>query len=81
MDKSKKKKRTPIWRKAHFWKLSFVYFVVFLMILLIIDYYALMLIPALWVVGASALLGLVSGWIHYKKRWHDNLDIVAEELL
>ncbi|WP_457605695.1 hypothetical protein [Nitratifractor sp.] len=75
-----KKKRGPFsWVK--FLKLSFVYFVVFLMAFSLIDYYALMAFNFLWFILFSAVLGLGFGFVHVRKHWHDNIDLVAEELL
>ena len=67
------------WR--HYHKISFVYFVLFLMIFLLIDYYAWMAIGVWWIVGASVVCGWIAGYIHIKKRWHDNIDEIAEEFL
>ena len=78
MHKKPKKKHFP-W--AHFLKVSFVYFVVYVMVFSIIDYYALMVINFLWLLALAAVLGLGSGWIHVKKRRRDNIDLVADELL
>ncbi len=79
MHKNRVKKRK--FPRVKFLKLSFVYFVVFVMIFSIIDYYALMVFNFLWLLLLSAILGLIFGYIHIKKRWHDNIDEVAKELL
>ncbi len=79
MSKNRHKKHKFPWAKFH--KLSFVYFVVFVMVFSIIDYYALMAFNFLWLLALSAVLGWTFGYIHIKKRWHDNIDEVAEELL
>ena len=78
MSKHKKRHKFP-WIK--FYKLSFVYFVVFVMVFSIIDYYAMMAFNFLWFILLSVILGLIFGYIHIKKRWHDNIDEVAKELL
>ncbi len=76
-----KKKKKSFFKKIHYWKISFVYFVVFVMVFSIIDYYALMAFNFLWLLALSAVLGCIFGYIHIKKRWHDNIDEVADELL
>jgi hypothetical protein len=75
-----KKKKHPF-PTARFLKLSFVYFVVFVMVFSLIDYYALMAFNFLWLLALAAVLGLASGWIHIKKHLRDNIDLVADELL
>ncbi len=63
-----------------YWKLSLIYFVIFLMIFALIDYYAWMEFSFWWVVGLSLVAGLVMGYIHIVKRWHDKVDEIADEL-
>ncbi len=62
-------------------KVSFVYFVVFIMISLLIDYYAMMVFNFLWFLAASAVAALFVGFIHVKSGKRDHVDEVAEELL
>ena len=76
-----KKKRTPHFSWSRYLKVSFVYFVVFVMVFSIIDYYALMVINFLWLLALSVVLALLSGWIHLRKGRRDNVDLVADELL
>jgi L-asparagine transporter-like permease len=80
MHKSKhtKKHRFP-W--THYHKISFIYFVIFVMIFSLIDYYAMMTFNFLWLLVLSIVLGWGVGYIHIKKRWHDNIDEVADDLL
>jgi hypothetical protein len=79
MHKTRKRKQSfPL---ARFLKLSFVYFVVFVMVFSLVDYYALMAFNFLWLLALAAILGLASGWIHIKKHIRDNIDLVADELL
>jgi len=72
------KRRFP-W--AHFFKVSFVYSVVYVMVFSIVDYYALMAFNFLWLLALAVVLGLGTGWVHVKKRRRDNIDLVADELL
>jgi len=77
---SKHKKRHRInWKR--YCKVSFVYFMVFIMISLLIDYYALMAFNFIYFTIISAILGLIVGYIHVKKGKKDHIDEVAEELL
>ncbi len=78
MHKSKKSNSFPF---KHYFKVSFVYFVVFVMIFSIIDYYALMVFNFLILLIVASVLGLIIGFIHTKKHIKDNIDMVAEELL
>jgi len=78
MHKKPHKKHFP-W--GRFLKLSFVYFVVYVMVFSLIDYYALMVFNFLWLLALAAVLGLGSGWVHLKKGRRDNIDLVADELL
>ena len=66
---------------GRYWKVSFVYFVVFIMIFSMIDYYALMAFNFLWLAILSAILALGIGYVHVKKGKKDHIDDVAEELL
>ena len=66
---------------SRYWKVSFVYFVVFVMIFSLIDYYALMAFNFLWLLVLSAVLALGVGYVHVKKGKRDHVDKVAEELL
>ena len=66
---------------SRYWKVSFVYFVVFIMIFSMIDYYALMAFNFLWLTIISAIAALIVGYIHVKKGKKDHIDDVAEELL
>ena len=54
---------------------------VFIMISLLIDYYALMAFNFIYFTIISAILGLIVGYIHVKKGKKDHIDEVAEELL
>ncbi len=66
---------------SRYWKVSFVYFVVFVMIASLIDYYALMAFNFLWLLALSAVLALGVGYVHVKSGKKDHIDEVAEELL
>jgi len=78
MHRKKTEKRFN-WQR--YWKVSFVYFVVFVMIFSLIDYYALMAFNFLWLLALSAVLALTIGYVHVKKGKKDHVDEVAEELL
>jgi len=78
MSKTKKRKHFN-WQR--YLKVSFVYFVVFVMVFSIIDYYALMAFNFLWLLALACVLGLIIGYIHTKKGKKDHVDEVAEELL
>ena len=67
------------WR--HFWKVTVIYFILFLAIFGMIDYYALMAFNFLWFVGISAVAAILLGYLHVKRGRHDHVDEVAEELL
>ncbi len=66
---------------GRYWKVSFVYFVVFVMITSMIDYYAMMAFNFLWILLADAVAALLVGWIHVRKGKKDHVDEVADELL
>ncbi len=80
-NKNIKQKRRKSFNWSHYWKVSFVYFVVFVMIFSLIDYYALMAFNFLWLLALSVVLALGVGYIHVKKGKRDHVDEVAEELL
>ena len=75
------KPKTKRFRWVHFWKVTAVYFVLFLAIFGMIDYYALMAFNFLWFVALAAVLAPALGYWHAKKGRHDHVDEVAEELL
>lgn len=76
-----KEKRGQAFDSRRYLKVSFVYFIVFLMISLLIDYYAMMAFNFLWFLAGSAVAALVVGYIHVKSGKKDHVDEVAEELL
>jgi hypothetical protein len=78
MSKRHKKRH---FRTRKFLKLSFTYFVVFVAIFGIIDYYAMMEFNFLWFVAAAALMGIVLGYGHTKRGKHERIDDIADELL
>jgi len=80
MHKGKKtrRKRFPL---KHFLKVTAVYFILFIAIFGMVDYYALMAFNFLWFVALAAVLAFAAGWVHMKKGRHDHVDEVAEELL
>jgi hypothetical protein len=78
MHKQKKSRRSN-W--GHYFKVSFVYFIVFVMVSLLIDYYAMMAFNFLWFAAGSAVAALIVGYVHVKSGKKDHVDEVAEELL
>ncbi|ADV46230.1 hypothetical protein [Nitratifractor salsuginis] len=74
-----KKRRKFNW--GRYLKVSFVYFIVFIMVSLLIDYYAMMAFNFLWFVFGSAVAALIVSYIHVKSGKKDHVDEVAEELL
>ena len=75
----KKGRRGFRWR--HFWKVTAVYFILFVAIFGMVDYYAMMAYNFLWFVALSALLALGFGYWHVRRGRRDHVDEVAEELL
>jgi len=78
MKKAHKKRK---FRTIKFIKLAIIYFVVFIAIFGIIDYYAMMEFNFLWFVAASAILGIILAYGHTKSGKHDRIDDIANELL
>jgi len=78
MKKHHKKKH---FRTKKFLKLAFTYFVLFIAIFGIIDYYAMMEFNFLWFIAASATLALGLGYTHTKKGKRERIDEVADEFL
>ncbi len=62
-------------------KVTLVYFVLFIAIFSMIDYYAWMSFNFIWFIVISAVAALMIGYIHVKRGKHDHVDEVAEELL
>ena len=77
--KSGTKPRRFRWK--HFWKVTAIYFILFIAIFGMVDYYALMAFNFLWFVALAAVLAPVMGYWHAKKGRRDHVDEVAEELL
>jgi len=67
------------WRR--FLKVGTVYFILFVAIFGMIDYYALMAFNFLWFVALSAVLAGTLAYMHVKKGRRDHVDEVADELL
>ena len=73
--------RKKPFRLKHFLKVTAVYFILFVAIFGMVDYYAWMAFNFLWFVALAAILALAAGWLHEKKGRRDHVDEVAEELL
>jgi len=76
-----KKPHKKHFRTKKFLKLAFTYFVLFVAIFGIIDYYALMEFNFLWFIAASAILAIGLGYTHVKKGKRGRIDEVADEFL
>ncbi len=76
-----KRGRKTVFLRKRFWKLTFVYFILFIAIFGLIDYYALMVFNFLWFVALSAILALMAAYWHLKDRRHDHVDEVVDEWL
>jgi hypothetical protein len=68
-------------RTTKFLKVSLIYFLLFVALLGMVDYYAMMAY-SMWLVVIIALpAALILGYWHVKKGKHDHVDDIAEELL
>ena len=74
----KKLKKFPL---TKYLKLSLLYFILFVTLFALIDYYALMSFNLKWFIIASAVGAVVIGYIHIKQGKHTHIDDVANELL
>ena len=75
---NKKPKKFPM---IKYLKITFVYFVLFVAISGLIDYYALMVFNFLWFIVISLILAVIIGYVHIRRKKHDHIDDVADELL
>ncbi len=74
----KKSKKFPL---IKYLKLSLLYFILFVTLFALIDYYASMNFNLKWFIIASVVAAVVSGYIHIKQGKHTHIDDVVDELL
>ena len=74
----RKAKKFPMQR---FIKVTVIYFLLFIAIFGMIDYYALMAFNFSWFLVLSIMIALPLGYFHVKNTKHDHMDDVADELL
>ena len=73
-----KVKKFPLKKLA---KVTFIYFLLFLALLGMVDYYAMMAYNFALVLGISILLALPTGFYHVMRGKRSHVDDVANELL
>ena len=73
-----KVKKFPIQR---FIKVTIVYFLLFIAIFGMVDYYALMAFNFLWFLALSIIIAVPTGYYHVKTTKHDHTDDIADEFL
>jgi uncharacterized membrane protein len=64
-----------------FIKVTVIYFLLFLAISGMIDYYALMAFNFLWFLALSIIIAVPAGYYHVKTTKHDHTDDIADEFL
>ncbi len=74
-----KKKRT--FRPRKFFKVSFVYFLLFTALLGMVDYYAWMEFNFVWFIAFAAILAMAIGYYHVRYGTRDHVDDIADEFL
>jgi len=79
MKNKRSAKKPKKFRFKKFLKISTVYFVLFMALSGMIDYYALMEFNILWFVLFALPLALILGYYHTKSGKHDHADDVANE--
>ena len=80
-NKTTKKKRVKKFPLKKFFKVTFIYFLLFLALLGMVDYYAAMAYNFALVLGISILLALPIGVYHVTRGKRSHVDDVADELL
>ncbi len=76
--KKHKPKKFPLTR---FFKVTFIYFVLFMALFGMVDYYAMMAYNLVVVFGFSILLAIPAGYYHVVGGKRSHVDDVANELL
>jgi uncharacterized ion transporter superfamily protein YfcC len=61
-------------------KLTLIYFVLFVAIFGIIDYYAYMMFNFLYFIALSFILALIAGYYHIKYTKHEHIDDIVDEI-
>jgi hypothetical protein len=80
-NKTTTKRRAKRFPLKKFFKVTFIYFLLFLALLGMVDYYAMMAYNFALVVGISILLALPIGLYHVTRGKRSHVDDVADELL
>ncbi len=73
--------RTKKFQIQRFLKVTIIYFLLFIVISGMIDYYALMEFNFLWFLVISIIVAIPAGYYHVKTTKHDHVDDIADELL
>jgi uncharacterized membrane-anchored protein YitT (DUF2179 family) len=61
-------------------KLSLIYFVLFVAVFGLIDYYALMSFNFIYFIIISFVLAIIIAYYHIKYKKHDHIDDIADEI-
>jgi hypothetical protein len=80
-NKTTKKKRVKKFPLKKFFKVTFIYFLLFLALLGMVDYYAMMAYNFALILGIAILLALPTGFYHIRDGKRSHIDDVADELL
>lgn len=80
-NRTTKKKRNKKFPLKKFFKVTFIYFLLFLALLGMVDYYAMMAYNFALVLGIAILLALPTGLYHVTRGKRSHVDDVADELL
>ncbi len=80
-NKTTKKHRVKKFPLKRLSKVTFIYFLLFLVLLGMVDYYAMMAYNFALVFGISILLSLPAGLYHVLREKRSHVDDVANELL
>ena len=80
-NKTVKKHRVKKFPLKRLSKVTFIYFLLFLALLSMVDYYAMMAYNFALILGISILLALPAGLYHVMRGKRSHIDDVANELL
>ncbi len=81
MKNKHRKLRTKKFPILRFLKVTLIYFLLFIAISGMVDYYALMEFNFLLFLTISIILAVPFGYYHVKTTKHDHVDDIADELL
>ena len=81
MHKKTNKHKVKKFRTVKFIKVTLIYFVLFLALLGMVDYYAMMMYNFIAIFVLSLGAALIAGYVHVKRGKHDHVDDIAEEFL